>query len=134
MELTVSKVLGLPEKPEEDSWVYWVALARQGLPKTALFHLARYLHLSLADIAAVLPISYRTLHRYPEHKKLSGHLSGHVIALAQVYVRVVEVFEDDEKARRWLLQPCRALGGGSPILVIGFSAGDSGSTRRAWAH
>lgn len=118
MELAISKILGLRSAPEEDSWTYWVPRSRQGLPKSALVHLLKTLHLSIAEIAKLLPVSERTLQRYPNNKILGKDLSGHVVALAKVYSRAAEVFRNEDKARRWLLKPCRALGDVTPFSLL----------------
>lgn len=120
MKLTIAKILGLSDKPQDDSWDYWVLQARQGIPKRALMHYLTTLHASLAEAEKVLPISARTLQRYPMGKIFNSHLSGHVVALAKVFSRAVEVFEDQGKARHWLRNPCRALG-----MVVPFSLLDS---------
>ena len=41
----------------------------------------------------------------------------------RIYARAVEVFEDEEKAKRWLLKPCRAIGGIIPRDLLGTPAG-----------
>jgi putative toxin-antitoxin system antitoxin component (TIGR02293 family) len=90
-------------------------LARQGLSKSAMDSLAQLLGLSTKDLVKYLHISERTLQRYNEDKKLSPELSDHLIQLARVYARAVEVFEDRDKAVKWLKYPSHALGGVTPI-------------------
>ncbi len=118
MELTIAKILGLSNKPKSNSWDFWVPQSRQGLPKKALMHYLGAIHATLTEAEKILPITARTIQRYPMDKVLSPDLSGHVVALAKVYARTVEVFEDEEKARRWLRKPCRALGGVVPFSLL----------------
>ena len=118
MELAISRLLGLRKTSRESSWDYWIQRSRKGLPKSSLVHFTKTLHLNFSELANLLPVSERTLQRYPEDKILNRDLSGHLVALAKVYARAAEVFEDEEKARRWLLKPCRALGGEIPFSLL----------------
>lgn len=118
MTLAIAKVLGVTNAPTEESWAYWVRRSREGLEKNALESLLGNIELTLSEVAQVLPVSERTLQRYPAGKRLSPDLSGHIVALAKVYVRATEVFENQQKARRWLHKPCRALGGEVPLSLL----------------
>ena len=93
-------------------------LARQGLFRSAMDSLAQLLELSTKDLVQYLHISQRTLQRYDEQKKLSPELSDHLIQLARVYARAVEVFEDKNKAVKWLKYPSHALGGITPLSCL----------------
>lgn len=93
-------------------------LARQGLFRSAMDSLAQLLELSTKDLVQYLHISERTLQRYDEQKKLSPELSDHLIQLARVYARAVEVFEDKNKAVKWLKYPSHALGGITPLSCL----------------
>ncbi|MGL5942230.1 MAG: type II RES/Xre toxin-antitoxin system antitoxin [Waterburya sp.] len=93
-------------------------LARQGLLKSAIDSLAQLLELSTKDLVQYLHISERTLQRYDEDKKLSPELSDHLIQLARVYARAVDVFGDRDQAVKWLKHPSQALGGITPISCL----------------
>ena len=93
-------------------------LARQGLFISAMDSLSQLLELSTKDLVQYLHISERTLQRYNEQKKLSPELSDHLIQLARVYSRAVEVFEDKNKAVKWLKYPSHALGGITPLSCL----------------
>ena len=93
-------------------------LARQGLFRSAMDSLANLLDLSTKDLVQYLHISERTLQRYDEQKKLSAELSDHLIQLARVYARAVEVFEDPDAAVKWLKYPSPALGGITPLSCL----------------
>jgi len=118
MQLAIAKILGLSNTQETDSWNFWVPQIRKGIPKKALIHCLQALHVSLSDAERVLPITARTLQRYDMETVLKPDVSGHVIALAKVYSQAVEVFEDEEKARRWLKKPSRTLGGNIPFFLL----------------
>ena len=93
-------------------------LARQGLVRSAMDSLAQLLEVSTKDLVPYLPISERTLQRYDENKKLSPELSDHLIQIAKVYGRAVEVFGDSSRAVEWLKYPSVALGGITPMSCL----------------
>lgn len=95
-----------------------MALARQGLRKTAMDALAERLECSTQDLVAYLPISARTLQRYNLDTQLSTELSDRIIQIAKVYARAVEVFGDRNKAVAWLKYPNHALGGVTPLSCL----------------
>ncbi len=93
-------------------------LARQGLLKSAMDSLAQLLELSTKDLVQYLHISERTIQRYDKNTKLSPELSDHLIQIAKVYARAVNVFEDRDRAVKWLKYPSHALGGVTPISCL----------------
>ena len=113
---TLTKALNLREKIETPFDL--MNLARQGLFKSAIDSLAQLLELSNKDLVQYLHISERTLQRYDERKKLSPELSDHLIQLAKVYARAVEVFEDSDNAVQWLKYPSQALGVVTPLSCL----------------
>lgn len=113
---TLSEALNLSQVPK--SPYHLMDLARQGLYRNALDSLAQLLELSTKDLVQYLHISERTLQRYDENKKLSPELSDHLIQIAKVYARAVEVFEDCKNAVQWLKYPSHALGGITPLSCL----------------
>jgi putative toxin-antitoxin system antitoxin component (TIGR02293 family) len=116
MYQTVGKALNLTQ--DIKSAYDLMDLAREGLLKDALDSLAKLLQLSTKDLAQYVHISERTLQRYDSHKKLSSELSDHLIQLAKVYARAVDVFGDCGRAVEWLKYPSPALGGVTPISCL----------------
>lgn len=98
---------------------------RQGLPKQALERLAKALRVKVLDLENILPVSKRTLQRYEQQdvKFLPKELSDHMLQVAKVYARAVDVFEDEERALEWLQAPIVALGGRIPMSLLDTSAG-----------
>jgi putative toxin-antitoxin system antitoxin component (TIGR02293 family) len=98
---------------------------RQGLPKQALERLAEALRVKVLDLEHILPVSKRTLQRYEQQdvKFLPKELSDHMLQVAKVYARAVDVFEDEELALEWLQAPIVALGGRIPMSLLDTSAG-----------
>jgi putative toxin-antitoxin system antitoxin component (TIGR02293 family) len=90
-----------------------------GLPSTVLKQLANALGLKPSGLAPIVNISEKTmLRRVEARSKLKPDESERVARLMRVYVRTVEVFEDREKAKTWLGNPLRVLGGKSPIELL----------------
>ncbi|MDO3376855.1 type II RES/Xre toxin-antitoxin system antitoxin [Geoalkalibacter halelectricus] len=119
----IAKTLGLDEQGE--SPMALVEIVRRGLPREALEALASSLRVSLSDLAEILPVSPRTLQRYSASKVrlLPKELSDHMLQIAKVYVRALEVFEDEERALAWLHAPIMSLGGKVPLSLLDTSAG-----------
>lgn len=112
----VSKALNLEQ--EIKSAYDLMNLARQGLFKSAIDSLAQLFELSIKELVPYLHVSERTLQRYDENKKLSPELSDHLIQLARVYARAVDVFGNRDQAVKWLKYPSQALGGITPISCL----------------
>jgi putative toxin-antitoxin system antitoxin component (TIGR02293 family) len=68
------------------------------------------LDVPMEKLAGRLGISKATLHRRKISGKLDANESDRVIRFARVMARVVEVFESDEYARRWLASPQFGIG------------------------
>ena len=113
---TVTKALNLQKEVKTPFDL--MDLARQGLYRSALDSLAQLLELSAKDLVQYLHISERTLQRYDRDKKLSPELSDHLIQIARVYARAVEVFEDRDNAVQWLKYPSQALGIVTPLSCL----------------
>jgi putative toxin-antitoxin system antitoxin component (TIGR02293 family) len=118
----LTKTLGIksPQSPLD-----LIETIRQGLPKQALERLAKALRVKVLDLEHILPVSRRTLQRYEQQnvKCLPKELSDHMLQVAKVYARAVEVFEDEERALAWLQAPIVALGGRIPISLLDTSTG-----------
>lgn len=113
---TVSDVLGL--QVAEDSPFNLIELSRIGVPRQALDNLAKALQTSPLEIAKFLPVSQRTLQRYESSEKMSPAISDHVIQIASVLARAIEVFGDADNAADWLKESNMALGGDAPLSLL----------------
>lgn len=96
-----------------------VNLGRAGVSKAALVHLANFLDLKVAEMADLLPVTERTIQRYSRWKRFSPVVSEHILAVAEVAARGVEVFENKEKFLAWMRHPSRALGNETPTSLLG---------------
>ena len=100
-----------------------VEVARHGIPKKSINFLANCLHITIPELTQHLHVSERTLQRYDPEKLLSSALSDHLLQIAKVYARTLEVFEDTEDTASWLKQTNIALGNTAPIELLDTSSG-----------
>lgn len=103
---------------DQESPTAMVAKLRSGLPAQAIENLRYRLELSLEELAEALAISPRTLSRRKKSGVLAPKESDRVYRIARVYGHAVEVFEDEEKAARWLKQSHPALDGMTPLEMF----------------
>jgi len=89
---------------------------RQGFSYSEFEDLQSSLKLPAERLAEQVGLSRATLQR---RKKSEGNLnaiqSDRVVRLARLLGKAVDVFEDEDIARRWMLSPQRGLGGEMPL-------------------
>ena len=95
-----------------------VELGNRGLTKDAVSHLARHLSLSLKDMAALLPVTERSLQRYTSKHPLSPTVSEQVLQIAEAAARGTEVFGGRDRFLAWANQPNTALSGKTPLELL----------------
>lgn len=98
----------------------------RGFPVDIVEKLAGELQLPQQALLKVVRIAPATLGR--RRKSLSGLLSAEesdrVYRLAEAYRNSLQLFEGDvDSARRWLVEPAKALGGVSPLQRLDTEAG-----------
>jgi putative toxin-antitoxin system antitoxin component (TIGR02293 family) len=96
----------------------FVELGGAGITKDAAAHLAKYLSLSLAGVARLLPVTPRTLQRYSPGKHLSLAVSEQVLQLAEVVATGTDVFGNRDNFLAWLSLPSAPLGDRKPIDLM----------------
>ena len=98
-----------------------IELSDKGLTKDALKHLAKFLSLTMGQMAELLPITERTILRYTRARKAKHFnriVSEQILQIADVAARGVEVFEDKDKFLKWMNHPNRALAGKTPLSLL----------------
>jgi len=96
----------------------------KGLSFHAFEQLRTALDLPLADLAELVGIPARTLHRRKEEGRLQPDESDRLVRLSRVYGRCVELFEGNgAEARHWLGSPQAALGGRAPLALTSTEVG-----------
>jgi putative toxin-antitoxin system antitoxin component (TIGR02293 family) len=104
--------LGLVPTPSE-----LIAAVKAGLDVRVFVDLARRLGVSEARLAEVAGIAPTTLTRRKRAGALTPDEGEHVLRLAALLDRAVQVFEDEADAADWLRTPNLALGGDSPLAL-----------------
>ncbi len=96
-----------------------VEVGSRGIPKEAVSRLARHLSLSLKEMAALLPLTDRSLQRYAATDHLNPAVSEQVLQIAEVVARGTAVFGGRERLLAWLNRPSTALGKRRPLELLG---------------
>ena len=88
---------------------------REGLPVSELNSLRAGLEIPLEQLASKLAISRATLQRRKTAGRLSADESDKLVRFSRLLQHATDVFGDETKAREWLKQPQRGLGGAVPL-------------------
>ncbi len=92
---------------------------KQGFPFAALEQLCAKIALGGQEVIDLIATSPRTMaRRKAQRQRLSATESDRLARLARIYARALDVFENEEKARRWLHKPNRSLGGRLPLKAL----------------
>ena len=108
------KIQRLSESSTEQGRSLWQAV---------LEYLQKHDVLTRAEVLGVLAITDRTLVRRKKESRLQASESDRLFRLARVAALAVDVLEGEEKARRWLHKPNRALGGAVPLSLLSTDIG-----------
>jgi putative toxin-antitoxin system antitoxin component (TIGR02293 family) len=93
-------------------------LVEQGLEFRALERFQKNTQFSTSDLAGLVAITLRTLHRRKEQGRLEPDESDRLLRVSRVFGKTLQLFEGDaEAARSWLSTPAKALGGERPITL-----------------
>ncbi len=95
-----------------------IELSNKGLTKNALSHLAKFLSFTMSQMAALLPVTERTIQRYAPRKHFNRVVSEQILQIAEVAARGTEVFEDRDKFLAWMDHPNRALADKTPLSLL----------------
>jgi putative toxin-antitoxin system antitoxin component (TIGR02293 family) len=96
-----------------------IQLARKGITKAAIDYLAAHLGITKKAIAEdIFDISVKTLERKAPADVLDKKTSSHALEIARVMAHALTVFGDEEKTRRWVNKPNRALNQMAPIALF----------------
>lgn len=96
----------------------------EGIAKASVDELAARMGVSRKYMAEeILDLSVKTLERKSPADKLDKRTSSHAIEIAKLMQHAYEVFEDEEKLRRWINKENRALGGMKPVSLFGTLTG-----------
>jgi putative toxin-antitoxin system antitoxin component (TIGR02293 family) len=91
---------------------------REGFPAAVVEELMRASGLTLKELGSALDLSPRSLQRRRGSGRLARYESDRLYRLARIVAIANDCLGDDERARRWLKRPNRALGGLAPVAAI----------------
>ena len=96
-----------------------IQLGHKGITKSAIEHLARHMGLTRKAIAEeIFDLSVKTLERKASTDLLDKKTSSHALEIARVMDHALTVFEDEEKVKRWINKPNRALNNIAPVQLF----------------
>lgn len=100
-------------------------LIASGIPRRAAESLRQRLHITEQELASSLGVSAKTLQRAGARRpaRLTPAQGDRLYRLARIVAMAEEVFEDTERAYRWLREPQRGLGGRVPLDLLTTEAG-----------
>lgn len=111
--MNLAQVLDVPAGEHPD----WAQLVNQGLPTKSVEALAERLQVPVGTLAALLPVSLRTLQRRA-HQTLPPELSDHLVDIGKVYLRAVDVLKTEEYAADWICSKIPALSYQVPLQLL----------------
>ncbi len=95
-----------------------------GLSFQTLERFQKNTQFSTSDLADLVAIKKRTLHRRKEQGRLDPEESDRLLRVSRVFAKAQELFEGDAQAAgRWFYTPAKALGGERPIALAGTDLG-----------
>jgi putative toxin-antitoxin system antitoxin component (TIGR02293 family) len=94
-------------------------LSQKGVDKDALLRLAKYLDLSVSQIAALLPVTLRTIQRYSRNHRFNQAVSEHILQITEVALRGASVFGRRDKFVTWMKSNSPALGNRTAASLLG---------------
>ena len=100
-----------------------IEMSKEGVTKGSLMALVHFLNSSPEKFAHMLPVTLRTIQRYSNKQKFSPAVSEHIIQLALLVEKGIEVFGSRERFMRWFNTPSRALGGKVPSDLVSLKTG-----------
>ena len=89
---------------------------RRGLPVELFFQVRDALAIQPEMLSQIISVPIRTLMRRKQRsERLKSDESERLLRLARLHLRAADVLHGNDKARRWLFSPNRALGGHTPF-------------------
>ena len=118
----LSQVFSSIDKDHEPDSMQVITLIREGVSGDSITRLADLISIPKNDVYNLLNLKARTAQRQVS-KNLDADKSGHLVQITRILQRCVEVFEDLEKAKRWLKSPNYALGNQVPLNLLDTTEG-----------
>lgn len=98
--------------------------SRQGMPRAEADRVAKLAGLTDIELARILNMSIRNLHRLKADDKLARDASERLLLLTNLLRHGLDVFNDDvETLAGWLRSPIRELNSQSPLFLLDTTTG-----------
>lgn len=98
--------------------------SRQGVPRAEADRVAKLAGLTDIEVARILNMSIRNLHRLKTDDKLARDASERLLLLTNLLRHGLDVFDDDaETLAGWLRSPIRELNSQSPLFLLDTTTG-----------
>lgn len=113
-----------PYRPRQVSGFSIIEQARQGVPSAQADQLALLLGISIKELAVILQVAERTLHRLRSEGELDARTSERLLLLENLAAHGLLVFDGQaEPLADWLRYPLRELKGQAPIFLLSTISG-----------
>jgi putative toxin-antitoxin system antitoxin component (TIGR02293 family) len=111
----IVEILGGPGILRVSSVAGLLARARAGFPFASLSAVASGFAIGSEEMTAILDLPERTLARRKREKRLRADESDRLLRLGRIVALAEDVLGNRSKARHWLHDRNRALGGATPL-------------------
>lgn len=99
-----------------DDYAFMAARVSEGFSVQAALELGAELDISREQLATVIGIPERTLHRRLQHdERLRADESERVWRVLRLFRKAVQVLESEQRARQWFVSHPKALAGKTPL-------------------
>lgn len=113
-----------PYQPRQASGFAIIEQARQGVPAAQADQLTQLLGISFKELAAILQVAERTLHRFRSEGELDARTSERLLLLENLAAHGLLVFDGQAEALAdWLRYPLRELKGQTPLSLLSTISG-----------
>lgn len=121
-------------QPQQLTGFALIEQAQQGVSGQRIDQLAQFIGVSLKEMAPLLQVAERTLHRFRQEGHLDKHASERLLLLENLTAHGLLVFDGRADAfANWLRYPLRELNGQTPLQLLttisGFGLVDDVLTR-----
>lgn len=100
-----------------------IEIARRGIPRKKVDVLAKAIGLTDRDMARILQISERTLHRYKDDTLLDTNASERLLLLSLLYKKGEEVFDNLEKFKFYMNTATHVYNYKKPLELLDTNTG-----------
>ncbi|MEI6947544.1 MbcA/ParS/Xre antitoxin family protein [Paraflavisolibacter sp. H34] len=100
------------------AWDEKIEMIRDGISKADLMYLKDGYNFTLDDLSRILDITPRTIQGKLPSDRFTGNVGEKILALGELYSYGIEVFEEEQKFKRWLNTPNPVLKNHKPVDLL----------------